>query len=64
MNPDLENIYDPDFPNIKKDLEDLTMIEEMLISPIFAVMSVFKLSTGQLLSRGEKFNFISKVYKE
>ncbi len=42
---------------IKKHFEQLTMIEEMLISPILAVMSIFRLPGGQLLSRGYVANF-------
>jgi hypothetical protein len=52
MNPDIDNLFDIEFPNIKKDFEDLTMVEEMLISPILAIMSVFRLDSGQLISRG------------
>ena len=57
MNPDLENVFDQQFPGIKIDLEDLTMIEEMLISPILAVMSIFRLASGQNVSRGYVANF-------
>ena len=56
-----ENTMMPSFDEIplkiKKHFENLTMIEEMLISPILAVMSIFRLPGGQLLSRGYVANF-------
>lgn len=39
-------------PQIQKDFEDLTQIEEMLISPIVPIMSIFRLSGGQLVNNG------------
>jgi hypothetical protein len=45
----------------KKCFELLTMIEEMLISPIFAVMSIFRLPGGQLFSRGYMANFTQDI---
>ncbi|RNA24395.1 ATP-dependent DNA helicase PIF1 [Brachionus plicatilis] len=42
---------------IKKCFFDLTMIEEMLISPILPVMSVYRLAGGQYVSRGYVVNF-------
>jgi len=39
-------------PQIQKDLEEMTQIEEMLISPIVPVMSVYRLSGGQLVNSG------------
>ena len=36
---------------IRSNLESLTMIEEILISPILSVMSVFRLPNGALISR-------------
>ncbi len=47
--------------DIKLLFEQLTMIEEMLISPIQAIMSVFRLSGGQLISRGYVANFSQNV---
>ena len=46
---------------IKKAFEDLTMIEEMLISPLLAIMSVFRLPGGQLVSRGFVANFSQEI---
>ena len=43
--------------HIKTLFEQLTMIEEMLISPILTIMSIFRLPGGQLLSRGYVANF-------
>lgn len=43
--------------SIKTDLYDLTMIEEMLISPILPIMSIYRLSGGQLVSKGSVINF-------
>jgi len=37
---------------IQKCFEDLTMIEEQLISPVSAIMSIFRLSGGHLFNRG------------
>jgi hypothetical protein len=43
--------------DIKEDLEKLTMVEEMLISPILAVMSIYRLPGGALINRGFCANF-------
>ncbi|RNA27124.1 ATP-dependent DNA helicase PIF1, partial [Brachionus plicatilis] len=43
--------------DIKFQFENLTMIEEMLISPIIPVMSIIRLSSGALASRGFCANF-------
>ncbi len=60
-----ENNMNPSFHelpiDIKKEFEKLTMIEEMLISPILTVMSVFRLPGGQLLSRGYVANFSQDI---
>jgi hypothetical protein len=45
----------------KKSLEDLTMIEEMLVSPLLSIMSIFRLSGGQLISRGFVANFTQDI---
>ncbi|RNA16632.1 ATP-dependent DNA helicase PIF1 [Brachionus plicatilis] len=51
-----------DLPNdIKKSFENLTMIEEMLISPILVLMSVFRLPGGELTSRGFCANFSQNI---
>ena len=47
--------------HIKTLFEELTMIEEMLISPIASVMSIFRLPGGQLLSRGYIANFSQDI---
>ena len=46
---------------VKKALEDLTMIEEMLVSPLLSIMSIFRLSGGQLISRGFVANFTQDI---
>ncbi len=46
---------------IKKILEELTMIEEMLISPILAIMSVYRLQGGALINRGFVANFTQDI---
>jgi hypothetical protein len=60
-----ENNMNPKFHelpfSIKSEFEKLTMIEEMLISPILTVMSVFRLPGGQLLSRGYVANFSQDI---
>jgi hypothetical protein len=57
MVPSLSSI-----PNdIKSELEKLTMIEEMLISPILAVMSIYRLPGGALISRGFCANFMQDI---
>lgn len=48
-------------PILKKAFEDLTMLEEMLISPLIAIMSVFRLPGGQLVSRGFVANFSQDI---
>ncbi|RNA07296.1 ATP-dependent DNA helicase PIF1 [Brachionus plicatilis] len=60
MNPNHHLLID----EVKKCLYNLTMIEEMLISPILPVMSVYRLTGGQLVTKGYVINFkqyISKV---
>jgi hypothetical protein len=47
--------------DIKKELEELTMIEEMLISPILAFMSVYRHPNGALTSRGFCANFTQNI---
>jgi hypothetical protein len=44
-------------PQIQKDLEDLTQIEEMLISPVAPMMSIYRLSGGQLVNNGYSATF-------
>jgi hypothetical protein len=46
---------------IKRSFEDMSMIEEMLISPILAVMSVFRLPNGALINRGFIANFAQDI---
>jgi hypothetical protein len=53
MVPDLHLLPD----EIKKDFVNLSMIEEMLISPLLAVMSIFRLPGGALVQRGFCANF-------
>ncbi len=49
-------------PNeIKKHIENITMIEEMLISPILAVMTICRLPGGQLISKGYVANFAQNL---
>jgi hypothetical protein len=51
-----------ELPNeIKIHFEQLTMIEEMLISPILAIMSVFRLPGGALINRGFCANFTQDI---
>ncbi len=51
-----------DLPDdLKKAFEDLTMIEEMLIAPLLAIMSIFRLPGGQLVSRGFVANFSQDI---
>ncbi|CAF1045128.1 unnamed protein product [Brachionus calyciflorus] len=45
----------------KKSFEDLTMIEEMLISPILVVMSVFRLPGGAIATKGFCANFSQNI---
>lgn len=47
MNQQIDMVFDLINPQISKQLEDLTLIEEMLISPILAIMSIHRLSGGQ-----------------
>ena len=44
--------------SIKKDFENLTMIEEMLVSPLLSIMSVYRLPGGALITRGFCANFV------
>jgi len=44
-------------PDMQKSFEDLTMIEEQLISPVSAIMTIFRLSGGQLFNRGYSASF-------
>ena len=49
-------------PNkIKNHIENITMIEEMLISPILAVMTICRLPGGQLISKGYVANFAQDI---
>ncbi|MFN9906341.1 MAG: DUF6570 domain-containing protein, partial [bacterium] len=48
-------------PIVKKAFEDLTMVEEMLISPLLAIMSIFRLPGGQLVNRGFVANFSQDI---
>ena len=48
---------------IKQALENLTMVEEMLVSPILAVMSVYRLPGGALINRGFCANFSQDLEK-
>jgi YesN/AraC family two-component response regulator len=57
MQPGLEKLPQ----HIKKHFEDLSMIEEMLISPILAVMSVYRLPGGQLYQNGYVANFSQDI---
>lgn len=61
----IENDMIPNFDNlpvtIRKHFEDLTMIEEQLISPISAIMSIFRMKGGQLFSNGYCANFIKDI---
>ena len=57
MLPQIENLPD----NIKADFEQLTMVEEMLISPILAVMSIYRLPGGALINRGFCANFSQDI---
>lgn len=47
--------------DVKKCFEELTMIEEMLISPILVIMSVFRLPGGALTNRGFCANFSQNI---
>ena len=54
----------PDFDlpgDTKKQFENITMIEELLISPIFAFMSIFRLLGGLYVSRGYMANFSQDI---
>jgi hypothetical protein len=42
---------------IQKQIRELTPIEEMLLSPVISIMSVFRLPTGGHVSRGYVANF-------
>ena len=43
--------------DIKLHFEKLTLVEEMLISPVQPLMSIYRLPGGQLVSRGYVANF-------
>lgn len=59
------NLMDPQFEKlpqkIKQDLESMTLLEELLISPVVAIMQVFRLTTGQYLHRGYIANFTQNL---
>ncbi len=57
MIPNISELPD----KIKKHIEKITMIEEMLISPILAVMSICRLPVGQLISKGYVANFAQDI---
>ena len=59
MVPDLDTLPF----EIKQALENLTMVEEMLVSPILAVMSVYRLPGGALINRGFWDNFFQDLEK-
>lgn len=44
-------------PDIKRAFEELTMVEEMLISPILAIQSIYRLPGGAISTRGFVANF-------
>ena len=46
---------------IQEAFEKLTMVEEMFVSPILAIMSVYRLPNGVLKHRGFVANFIHNV---
>ena len=47
--------------HIKADFEKLLMVEEMLISPLLAIMSVNRLPGGVLINRGFCANFVQDL---
>ena len=47
--------------DIQKYFEELTMVEEILISPILAVMSIYRLPNGTLKQRGFMANFTQDI---
>ncbi len=47
--------------DIQIHLDKITMVEEMLISPILAVMSIFRLPGGALISKGYVGNFSQNI---
>lgn len=57
----IENQMVPNFSILPNDVqlafEELTMIEEMLISPIQPIMSVFRIKGGRYIRRGYCANF-------
>ena len=57
MNPEHDHLPS----HIKKLFEELSMIEEMLISPILTIMSIFRLPGGQLVSRCYVSNFSQDI---
>ena len=57
MVPDLD-----DLPNdIKSEFEKLSMIEEMIIAPVIAIMQVYRLPNGALTARGFVANFAQDI---
>jgi len=46
---------------IQKCFEDLTMIEEQLISPVSTIMTIFRLSGGHLFNRGYCASFTNDL---
>jgi len=57
MVPNLDKLT----PELQKSFEDLTMVEEQLISPVSAIMSVFRLAGGQLFNRGYCASFTKNL---
>jgi hypothetical protein len=53
MIPEIDSLPE----NVKEAFDQLTMMEEMLIAPICAVMSIFRLPGGGLIQRGYCANF-------
>ena len=58
MNPSIDKLP----KEIQKCFELLTMVEEILISPILVVMSIYRLPNGSLKQRGFIANFTQDVY--
>ena len=46
---------------IQEAFEKLTMVEEMLIAPVLAIMSIYRLPNGVLKQRGFVANFTHNV---
>ena len=61
----IKNNMDPchdKLPNhIKNHIHNITMIEEMLISPILSVMTICRLPGGQLVNKGYIANFAQNI---